>query len=108
MGPSDPFSTTTAGAPPPRSEPPPRPEPGRMRVEARPPDPPRSPRGGRGPLAGAAIGLVLGALVVTVGVGPALVVALCVALGAGLGAVVQAAFADGVDLAAAWRALRRR
>ena len=108
MGPSDPFSspTDTADARAPR---PGRAEPsGRTRVEARLPDPPRSSRARRGPLAGAVIGLVLGALVVTVGVGPALVVLLCVALGAGLGALAQSAFADGVDLAAAWRALRRQ
>ena len=53
-------------------------------------------------------GLVLGGLIVTVGVGPTLVVALCTAIGAALGALLKNAFADGVDLGAAWRALRRR
>ena len=122
MGPGDPFASPS---PPPASAPPPATPSatragatdhgatdggGPVRIQARMPDPAPQPRG---PLSGAArigavAGLVLGGLIVTVGVGPTLVVALCTAIGAALGALLKNAFADGVDLGAAWRALRRR
>lgn len=118
MGPGDPFAPRPAApgrARPevevsadvaPDSEPPVQPP---VRVQARPPEAPRS-RGllGNAVVVGAVAGLVLGGLGVTLGVGRTAVVVVCTLLGAALGALLKNAFSDGIDVGAAWRALRRR
>lgn len=115
MGPRDPFATRPAppGRPRPEADPEadgaPASEPP-VRVQARLPEEPRRLRGpfGNAAAVGAVAGLVLGGLVVTLGVGRALVVLAFALVGAALGALLKNAFAGGLDVGAAWRALRRR
>ncbi|WP_420456208.1 hypothetical protein [Rubrivirga sp.] len=115
MGPRDPFATRPAPARPAVSSDEPSPNgpvsDGPVRVQAQPPDRSRAapPAGRRNAVAvGAAVGLGVGLLFVLLTPGQALLVIVLTALGAALGAIVKAAFRDGVDLDAAWRALRRR
>ena len=112
MGPSDPF----AGAPPPA---PPTDDagpagsttvggrPGPYRVQAR-PSPAPAARGAGAPAVGAAVGLVFGLVTIVAGFGPALVVLAFALVGAAVGALVRLAGEGGLDVAGAWRALRRR
>ena len=114
MGPSDPFARLPEPPPdPPGGAAPPPPGPtldGGVRPVRRGHAEPAG-RGGPRPGAvavGAIVGLVAGLVTITVGFGPALVVLVFAAVGAAVGAVVRAAAGGGVDVPAAWRALRRR
>ena len=106
MGPTDPFAPPAEAR---RPAPPAAPASLSRPVDATTVDRPR-----RGPgrpsatLVGAAAGLVFGVLAITVGLGPALVVLAFAGVGAALGALVRVAVEGGLDLAGAWRALRRR
>ena len=122
MGPSDPF----AGAAPPPT-PPPTAERGAgpsgtttmpggvgvsggagpYRVQARPSPGPAGARASA-PALGAALGLVFGLVTIVAGFGPALVVLAFALVGAAVGALARAAGDGGLDVAGAWRALRRR
>jgi len=99
MGPSDPFSDA-----PPRAAPPPRADGLLPTPEPRPPAPRRVPA----VAVGAALGLAFGLSTVIWGLGPAIVVLLCTALGAAAGVLARAMAGGGLDVGAAWRALRRR
>ena len=115
MGPGDPFASRPTppadvpharapdnGAPAPSSEP--------VRVQARVPEPPPTPRGPmrNASLVGAATGLAVALLFVLLSPGQAVLVLVLTLVGAALGAIAKDAFGDGVDVGAAWRALRRR
>ncbi len=106
MGPSDPFATTSAPpaepAPPPISAPA---DPFRVQTRESPLVPARPLS--RKVLVGAAIGAFIGLLAVTLSAGELFFVLACGLLGAALAVVLQSAFPDGVDVQAAWRALRR-
>lgn len=110
MGPRDPFASRSAPAPPttaardsggPAGD-------GPVRIQARVPEPVSPMRtASRSPVAlGAVAGLALGLLFVFLTPGQALLVLVLTALGAALGAIARTTFADGVDVGAAWRALR--
>lgn len=117
MGPRDPFATPPAAE---RPAPGPAARPdlegreagdanGPVRVHARMPAPPSVPSPtGRPVVVGAAVGAAVGFLFVLLEPGQAFLVLVLTVLGAALGAIVRAAFRDGVDLEAAWRALRRQ
>ena len=115
MGPGDPFASRPTppadvpharapdnGAPAPPSEP--------VRVQARTPEPPPTPGPPvrNAPLIGAAVGLGIALLLVLLSPGQAVLVLVLTLVGAALGAMAKNAFGDGVDVGAAWRALRRR
>jgi uncharacterized membrane protein len=74
------------------------------------PEAPPTPRGlvRNASLIGAAIGLGIALLFVLLSPGQALLVLVLTLLGAALGAIAKSAFRDGIDPAAAWRALLRR
>ncbi len=111
MGPRDPFASRPAPPRPPAdSSDGPTPD-GPVRVQAQPPVLHRADAaaGRRNAVAvGAAVGLGVGLLFVLLTPGQALLVVVLTALGAALGAIVRSAFREGVDVDAAWRALRRR
>ena len=101
MGPNDPYASAGArpSAPPARA--------GRGPLDPLPSAPPRrEPRRG-GLLLGLGLGLLFGLLVLVWGFGAALLVGVCGAAGAGIGYAAHALAADRLDVAAAWRALRR-
>ncbi|WP_412061031.1 hypothetical protein [Rubrivirga sp. IMCC45206] len=113
MGPGDPFASRPAPDRPsaPQSAPPSNgPAEGPVRIQARLPEPPPPPAGATRSAAtvGAAVGLTLGLLFVLLPFGQALLVLVLTALGAAIGGLARSAFRDGVDVGAAWRALRRR
>ena len=107
MGPRDSFASDPApigGSTPPQSAPPPS-DP--FRVQARDPLPAPTRTAGRKAFVGAGVGAFLGLLAVTLSAGEFFVVLACALLGAALAVIVQNAFPDGVDVQAAWNALRR-
>ncbi len=120
MGPRDPFASRPAPPRPPVLSDGPAPDgpaldrpvsDGPVRVQAYPPDldrlRPLSPRRHAVSI-GAAAGLGVGLLFVLLTPGQAVLVTVLTGLGAALGAIARVAFRDGVDVDAAWRALRRR
>ena len=110
MGPGDPFASrpTASADAPPENGAPSASEP--VRIQARMPDPPSPPRQPvqRAALIGAALGLGVALLFVLLTPGQAVLVLVLTLVGAALGAIAKNAFREGVDVGAAWRALRRR
>lgn len=74
------------------------------------PEPPPTPRPPvrNASLIGAAVGLGIALLFVLLSPGQAVLVLVLTLVGAALGAIAKSAFREGVDVGAAWRALRRR
>ena len=119
MGPSDPFARPAAPPPAPPADAPDRADGpagsttvgggagSPYRVQARPSPTPALSRTSA-PVVGAAVGLVFGLVTIVAGFGPALVVLAFALVGAAVGALVRAAGSGGLDVAGAWRALRRR
>ncbi len=107
MGPSDPFASDPAPlggpTPPPSASPPSDP----FRVQARYPLAAPTRTAGSKVLVGAGVGAFLGLLVVTLSAGKLFVVGACALIGAALAVIARNAFPDGIDVQAAWNALRR-
>ena len=72
------------------------------------PTPSPKPRSSTAPLIGTLVGLVFGVLLITDGLGSAVLVAICAGLGAALGYFVHGSLSGRLDFTEAWRALRRR